>query len=111
MRESERCPPGVVAARSAEPVRRTDQRRGEVDDRSRRSADGAPLWSGPSPIIYSPGPEARARYVVDPAGGAKRRDWMSSAAPTTVWERVVEAPGAVLNGGKQTLYGILDSIW
>jgi hypothetical protein len=27
------------------------------------------------------------------------------------WERVVDAPGAVLNGGRQALYGVLDSMW
>jgi hypothetical protein len=92
-------PPSVITARTAEPVRRLYQRRGEVDYRSWRSADGVPLWSGPPPIVYGPGPAARARYVVAPA------------ATTTMWERVVEAPGAVLNGGKQALYGILDAIW
>ena len=89
----------MITARTAEPVRRLYQRRGEVDYRSWRSADGVPLWSGPPPIVYGPGPAARARYVVAPA------------ATTTMWERVVEAPGAVLNGGKQALYGILDAIW
>jgi hypothetical protein len=106
-----KMPPNVIAARTAEPVRQTYQRRGEVDYRGWRSTDGVPRWSGSPPIIYGPGPEARARYVVAPADGTKRRDWMSSAATTTMLERVVEAPGAVLNGGKQALYGILDSIW
>jgi hypothetical protein len=27
------------------------------------------------------------------------------------WERVVDAPVVVLNGGKNALYGILDSLW
>jgi hypothetical protein len=27
-----------------------------------------------------------------------------------VWQRVVEAPGAVLDGGEQALFGIIDSI-
>jgi hypothetical protein len=36
---------------------------------------------------------------------------MSLAAVPGIWERVVDAPGAVLNGGKRALYGILDSVW
>jgi hypothetical protein len=30
---------------------------------------------------------------------------------TDAWGRVVDAPVAVLNGGKHALYGILDSLW
>jgi len=36
---------------------------------------------------------------------------MPSTGVTGTWERVVEAPNAVLDGGKQALYGVLDSIW
>jgi len=39
-----------------------------------------------------------------------RQDWTASAV-TGTWERVVDAPVVVLDGGKQALYGILDSLW
>jgi hypothetical protein len=35
---------------------------------------------------------------------------MSSAVTGTL-ERVVDAPVVVLSGGKQALYGVLDSLW
>jgi hypothetical protein len=73
--------------------------------------NGVPVWVCPPPIIYGPGPEARAPYAIDPADGMKRQDWMSLAATTGMREHVVEAPGAALNGGKQALYAILDSVW
>jgi hypothetical protein len=103
--------PNATAARSAKSARQAHQFRGEVDYRSWKSADRAPVWVGPPPVIYGPSPEAKTPYAVDPADGMKRRDWMSSADRSGIWERVVEAPGAVLDGGKQALYGILDSVW
>jgi hypothetical protein len=103
--------PDAIAARSAESVRRAYQTGGKLDYRSWKSADRVPVWVGPPPIIYGPGPEARAPYVVEPADATKRGDRMPSTGVTGMWERVVEAPGAVLDGGKQALYGVLDSIW
>jgi hypothetical protein len=103
-------PPSAIAARSAGAFRRAYQPRSEVDYRSWKSADGMPGWVGSSPI-NRPNPEARTPYVVAPADGMKRQDWMSLAATTGLWEHVVEAPGAVLNGGKQALYAVLGSVW
>ena len=40
----------------------------------------------------------------------KRQDWMSSAM-TGTWERVVDAPAVVLNGGAHALNGVLRSLW
>ena len=93
------------------PVRRVVQPRGKVDYRSWKSADRAPVWVGPPPVIYGPTPEAMASYAINPADAAKRQDRMSSSSARAVWRRVLEAPGAVLDGGKQALYGVLDSIW
>jgi hypothetical protein len=101
----------AIAARSAEPARRTYQPRGEVGYRSWNSTDGMAVRIGPPPIIYGPSPEARAPYGAGLADGMKRQDRISLAAITGTWQRVVNAPGAVLNGGKQALYGILDSVW
>jgi hypothetical protein len=36
---------------------------------------------------------------------------MFLATTTGMWEHVVEAPGAVLNGGKQALHAVLGSVW
>jgi hypothetical protein len=102
--------PNAIAARSAESVRRANQPRSEAGYRSWKAADGLPVWAGPSPIIYGSGAGARSPYVVVPADAMKRQDWMSSAM-TGFWERVVDAPGVVLNGGKQALYRVLDSVW
>lgn len=109
-REDARAPraPDAVAARPAESAPRAYAPRGEVDYRGWKSADRAPVWVGPPPVIYGTGPAVRAPYVVGPAQGMKRQDRMSLATMTG-W--VVEAPGAVLNGGKQALYGILDTVW
>jgi hypothetical protein len=102
--------PSVIADRSAVSARRARQSRGEVDSRSWKSADRAPVWAGPPPIVYGPNPEAQTPSGVDVADGMKRRDWMSSATMSGIWEHVVEAPGAVLDGGKQALHGILGSV-
>jgi hypothetical protein len=91
------------------PVRRAYQSRGEGDDRSRKSPGGAPVWAGPPPVIYGPTPEAMATYVINPA--AKRQERISSSPVTGMWRRVVAVPVAVLDGGKQALYGVIDSIW
>lgn len=93
------------------PVRRVVQPGGKVDYRSRKSAGRTPVWVGPPPVIYGPSPEAMAPYAVNPADAGKRQDRMSSSPARAVWRRVVEAPGAVLDGGKQALYGVIDSIW
>lgn len=93
------------------PVRRVVQGRGKVDYRSRKSADRAPAWVSPPPVIYGPSPELMAPYAINAADAAKRQDRMSSSPARAVWRRVVEAPGAVLDGGKQALVGVLNSIW
>lgn len=78
---------------------------------SRKSAGGAPVWAGPPPVIYGPAPEAMAPYAINPADGTKTQDRMSSSPVTGIWRRVVAVPVAVLDGGKQALYGVLDTIW
>jgi hypothetical protein len=93
------------------PVRQAYQSRGEGDDRSRKSTGGAAVWDGPPPVIYGPAPEAMAPYAINPADGTKTQDRMSSSPVTGIWRRVVAVPVAVLDGGKQALYGVLDSIW
>jgi len=93
------------------PVRQAYQSRGGVDDRSWKSAGRAPAWVGPPPVIYGPAPEAMAPYAINPADAAKTHDRMSSSPARAVWRRVVAVPVAVLDGGKQALYGVLDSIW
>jgi hypothetical protein len=105
--------PSTMSARSAELTRPAYRPRGAVEYRSWRSksADGSADWVGPPPVIYGLGPEASARYVIDPADGMKRQDRMPLPAKPSIWQRVVDAPGAVLNTGKQALYGILDSVW
>jgi hypothetical protein len=100
----------TMAVRSAEAARRANQPRSEADYRSRKAADGVPVWAGPPPIIYGSGADARAPHVAVPADAMKSQDRASSAV-TGTWERVVDAPVAVLDGGKQALYGILDSLW
>ena len=99
--------PNARTVRSAESARRASQPRREVDYRSRNAIDGAPVWAGQLPIIYGSGVGARGPYAAVPA---QRQDWMASGM-TNAWERVVDAPVAVLNGGKHALYGILDSLW
>jgi hypothetical protein len=94
--------PNAIASRSTEPVRRPY--------RNWTSADAVPVWVGPPPIINGRGSEARAPYVVDPVDSTKKQHEVSLAAVAGMWERVVEAPGAVLGGGKQALYGVLDSM-
>ncbi|HLZ96409.1 MAG TPA: hypothetical protein VKP66_00600 [Steroidobacteraceae bacterium] len=105
----------ATPAPSAEPARRihrsNHQPKGQVDYRRSKLADGVPVWVGPPPIIYGPGPDARAPYAAGSVDGTKTPDRMSIASVRGAWERVVEAPGAVLNGGKRALYGVLDSIW
>jgi hypothetical protein len=103
--------PPTIPAASAEPVRRAHQAKGQMDYRRSKAADSVPVWVGPPPIIYGPSPEARAPYAIRPADGTKRQDLVSLATVRGTWERVVEAPGAVLNTGRQALYGILDAIW
>jgi hypothetical protein len=93
------------------PVRQAYQSRAEVDDRSRKSPGGALVWAGPPPVIYGPAPEAMASYAINPADGTKTQARMSSLPVTGIWRRVVAVPVAVLDGGKQALYGVLDSIW
>ena len=102
--------PHTTAVRSAGMVRRANQPRREVDDRSWKAVDGVPVWAGPPPIIYGYGTGAGAPYAAAPAYATNRQDWMSSAVTGTL-ERVVDAPVVMLSGGKQALYGILDSLW
>src|ERR1700731_2371784 len=101
----------AIPARSAGSVRHIHRPKGHVDYRSRKAADGVPVWVGPPPIVNGPGPYARAPYAAGSADETKRQDRMSIASVRGAWERVVETPRAVLNGGKQALYGVLDSIW
>lgn len=100
----------TVAVRSAATVRRANQPGSEMDNRSWKAAEAVPVLAGPPPIIYGYGPGARAPYAAAPVDATNRQDWMSSAM-TGTFERVVDAPVAVLNGGKQALYGVLDSLW
>lgn len=60
-------------------------------------------------MIYGPalGPNVTA---VEAANAAKRQDRLSYAKPGVI-ERVMDAPGAVLSGGRQALYSILDAVW
>ena len=93
------------------PVRQAYQSRGEGDDRSRKSPGGALVWAGRPPVIYGPATEAMPSYAINPADGTKTQDRMSSSPVTGIWRRVVAVPVAVLDGGKQALYGVLDTIW
>ena len=102
--------PHTMAVRSAGMVRRPSQPGSEADDRSWKAVDGVPVRAGPPPIIYGYGAGARAPYAAAPAYATNRQDWMSSAVTGTL-ERVVDAPVVVLSGGKQALYGVLDSLW
>jgi hypothetical protein len=102
--------PHPMAVRSAGMVRRANQPGSAVDDRSRKAADGVPVWAGPPPIIYGYGAGPRSPYAAAPADATNRQGWMSSAVTGTL-DRVVDAPVAVLSGGKQALYGVLDSLW
>ena len=102
--------PHTMAVRSAAMVRRPNQPGSKGDDRSRKAVDGVPVLAGPPPIIYGYGAGAGAPYAAAPAYAANRPGWMSSAVTGTL-ERVVDAPVAVLSGGKQALYGVLDSLW
>lgn len=99
---------GAIAVRSAESARPASQFRSEVDYRTWKAADGGRVSTDPPPIIYGPGAGARAPYA--PPYAMQRQDWMTSSV-TGTWERVVDAPAVVLNGGKNALYGILDSLW
>jgi hypothetical protein len=101
----------ALRVRSAESARLAYRPRGQVNHRGWKSADGALVGGGRPSVIYGPSPEARAPYEVAPADAVKRQDRMSLAAVPGIWERVVDAPGAVLNGGKRAFYGILDSVW
>jgi hypothetical protein len=102
--------PHTMAVRSAGMVRRANQPGSEVDDRSWKAVDGVPVWAGPPPIIHGYGAGMRAPYAAAPAYAPNRQDWMSSAVTGTL-ERVVDAPVVVLSGGKQALYGVVDSLW
>jgi hypothetical protein len=100
--------PGTMAVRSAESARRANQFRSEVDYRTWKAVDGVPVSTDPPPIIYGPGAGAGAPCA--PPFAMQRQDRMTSAVIGT-WERVTDAPTVVLNGGKNALYGILDSLW
>jgi hypothetical protein len=102
--------PHMMAVRSAGMVRRANQPGSEVEDRSWKAVDGVPVWAGPPPIIHGYGAGTGAPYAAAPAYAPNRQDWMSSAVTGTL-ERVVDAPVVVLSGGKQALYGVLDSLW
>ena len=102
--------PHAMAVRSAAMVRPANQSRSEADNRSWKAVDGVPVWASPPPVIYGYSTDPRAPYAAAPAYATNRQDWMSSAV-TGALERVVDAPVAVLSGGKQALYGVLDSLW
>jgi hypothetical protein len=78
---------------------------------SRKSPGGAPVWAGRPPVIYGPATEAMPSYAINPADGTKTQARMSSSPVRGIWRRVVAVPVAVLDGGKQALYGVLDTIW
>jgi hypothetical protein len=99
----------TVAVRSAGMARRANQAESGAD-RNWQAVDTVPVLAGPRPVIYGYGAGARAPYAAAPVDATNRQDWMSSAMTGTL-ERVVDAPVAVLNGGKQALYGVLDSLW
>lgn len=100
-----------VPTTPAEKPKVLGQLRGDVDYQNWRSraADATPSWVGPPPVIYGPalGPNVTA---VEAANAAKRQDRLSYAKPGVI-ERVMDAPGAVLSGGRQALYSILDAVW
>jgi len=100
----------TIAVRSAETVRRGNPFKREADHRSGKAVDGVPSWTGPSPTVYGSGAGASVPYAAAPADTTKTPDRMSSAM-TGAWERVVDAPAVVLNGGAHALNGILDSLW
>jgi hypothetical protein len=85
--------------------------RGDVDYRNWRSsaADVTPSWVGPPPVIYGPAPGPNVA-AAEPANATRRQDRLSYARPG-VLERVMDAPGAVLSGGRQALSNILDAVW
>jgi hypothetical protein len=101
----------LVPMAPAEKPKLLGQLRGDVVDRNWRSsaADVSPSWVGPPPVIYgqAPGPNVA---VAEPANAIKRQGRLSYARPG-VLERVMDAPGAVLSGGRQALSNILDAVW
>jgi hypothetical protein len=100
----------TIAVRSAETVRRGNQFEREADHRSGKAVDAVPVWAGPSQTFCGAGAGASVPYAAAPADTTKTPDRMSSAM-TGAWERVVDAPAVVLNGGAHALNGILDSLW
>ena len=95
----------------AEKPKSLGQLRGDVDYRNWRSgaADATPSWVGPPPMIYGPAP-APNLAAAEPAGASKRQDRLSYTKHG-VLERVMDAPGTVLSGGRQALSNILDAVW
>jgi len=100
----------TMAVRPAAMARRANQPGSAIADRSWKAVDGVAVWAAPPPVIYGYDAGARAPYAAAPAYATNRQDWMSSAMTGTL-ERVADAPVAVLNGGKQALYGIVDTLW
>ncbi|MCP3382826.1 hypothetical protein NLM31_20890 [Bradyrhizobium sp. CCGUVB4N] len=101
----------LASTAPAEKPKLLGQLRGDVDYRNWRSsaADVTPSWGGPPPVIYGPAPAPNVA-VAEPANATKRQDRLSYAR-SGVLERVMDAPGAVLSGGRQALSNILDAIW
>ncbi|WFU77573.1 hypothetical protein QA645_23755 [Bradyrhizobium sp. CIAT3101] len=101
----------LASTAPAEKPKLLGQLRGDVDYRNWRSsaADVTPSWGGPPPVIYGPAPAPNVA-VAEPANATKRQDRLSYARPG-VLERVMDAPGAVLSGGRQALSNILDAVW
>lgn len=98
-----------IAGRLALTARRANQSKSEAGYPT-RPADAEPVWVGPPPIIYGSGAVAQMPYVAVPADAMNRQGWIPSAL-TGRWERVVDAPAVVLNGGKRALDGVVDLLW
>ncbi|HEY0330306.1 MAG TPA: hypothetical protein VGC77_14560 [Rhodopseudomonas sp.] len=108
--EGARGPKRVSNAISARPESARQSHR-SMDYSSWRPADGRPVRGSPSSIIYGPSQASRTAPRIVPAEGISRERAMPVASMTGIWERVVDAPSVVLNGGKYALYGIIDSVW
>jgi hypothetical protein len=100
----------AIAVRSAGMAQRASQPRSEAADRRWKAAGSVPVWTAPPPVIHGYDAAAGAPYAAAAAYATNGPDRMSSAMTGTL-ERVADAPVAVLSGGKQVLYGVLDALW
>lgn len=102
----------IAVMSPAEKARLLDRAEGGVDYRSWRAdaADVAPRWIGPPPIVYGRGPVASAPMAAESPSVDKKQDRLPSEKPG-ILQQMVNAPGAVLRGGRQVFYDILDTVW